>query len=106
MATRNGVIDELVRQTTPPEDVDLVDGSESRADAPGPRKRSRNGSAGKRDRKDEGGKLTVRRDILWRLHIWSQQRGVSMKTIADGILDRHVPRFQVTRIGKPIDGEE
>jgi hypothetical protein len=50
--------------------------------------------------------LTVRPDILWRLHIWSKERGVSMKAIADSILDRTVPRYSVTRIGKPIDGDE
>ena len=108
MGTRNGLADELLRQTTPPEDSDLLDQAESRGDSAAPRKRSRNGkdAAARKDRKNEGGKLTVRPDILWRLHIWSKERGVSMKAIADSILDRTVPRYSVTRIGKPIDGDE
>ena len=59
-----------------------------------------------KDRTNEGGKLTVRPDILWRLHIWSKERGITMKAIADGILDRTVPRYEVKRIGKAADGEE
>jgi hypothetical protein len=105
---RNGVADELLRQTAPPEDTEeLIDQAESRSDSTSPRKRSKNGKdAAKKDRKNEGGKLTVRPDILWRLHIWSKERGISMKAIADGILDRTVPRYQVTRIGKPVEAEE
>lgn len=109
MAARNGVVDELLRQTTPLEqNDDLVGGAESRGDAPGSKKRARAGKDAppKKDRKGEGGKLTVRPDILWRLHIWSKERGVSMKAIADSILDRTVPRYEVKRVGKPVEGEE
>ncbi len=108
-ATRNGVADELLRQTAPLEPTaDLVGAGESRGDAAGSRKRGRTraDAAPKKDRKGEGGKLTVRPDILWRLHIWSKQRGITMKAIADSILDRHVPQYEVKRIGKPVDGEE
>jgi hypothetical protein len=37
------------------------------------------------------------------LHIWSKERGLSMKEIADSILDRTVPRYSVQRVGKPSD---
>ena len=110
MAARNGVVDELLRQTTlPDENDDLVGAAgESRGDAPVSKKRIRAGkdTPPKKDRKGEGGKLTVRADILWRLHIWSKERGVSMKQIADSILDRTVPKYEVKRIGKAIEGEE
>jgi hypothetical protein len=108
MAARNGVADELLRQTTPLEPAaDLVGAGEGRGDAAGSRKRGRPAKESpKKDRKAEGGKLTVRPDILWRLHIWSKERGITMKAIADSILDRHVPRYEVKRVGKPVDGEE
>lgn len=109
MAGRNGVVDELLRQTAPLEqNGDLVGVDESRGDSPAAKKRARaaKDSAPKKDRKGEGGKLTVRPDILWRLHIWSKERGISMKAIADSILDRHVPRYEVKRVGKPVDGDE
>jgi hypothetical protein len=109
MAARNGVADELLRQTTPLEPAaDLVGAGESRGDAAGSRKRGRlaKDGAAKKDRKAEGGKLTVRPDILWRLHIWSKERGITMKAIADSILDRHVPRYEVKRVGKPVDADE
>jgi hypothetical protein len=110
MAARNGVAEELLRQTAPPEENgDLVgQAGESKADSQASRKRARPGkdAAPRKDRKAEGGKLTVRPDILWRLHIWSKERGISMKAIADSILDRTVPRYEVKRIGKPADGEE
>ncbi len=108
MGARNGVAEELMRQTAPPEDnADLVGNGESRGDTPGSRKRTKaaKDTAAKKDRKNEGGKLTVRPDILWRLHIWSKERGVSMKAIADSILDRTVPRYEVKRVGKPVDGD-
>jgi hypothetical protein len=38
------------------------------------------------------------------LHIWSKERGLSMKEIADSILDARVPRYSVQRLGKPADG--
>jgi hypothetical protein len=107
---RNGVADELLRQTAPPEETEeLVGQVESRGDSAPARKRSRNGKATApkpKDRTNEGGKLTVRPDILWRLHIWSKERGITMKAIADGILDRTVPRYEVKRIGKAAEGEE
>jgi hypothetical protein len=110
MTPRNGVAEELLRQTAPPEDnADLVGQSgESRGETPGSKKRARSAkeSAPRKDRKNEGGKLTVRPDILWRLHIWSKERGVSMKSIADSILDRTVPRYEVKRIGKPTEGDD
>jgi hypothetical protein len=109
MAARNGVVDELLRQTTlPEENGDLIAEAKGRGDTAGSRKRGRpaKDSSPKKDRKGEGGKLTVRPDILWRLHIWSKQRGVSMKQIADTILDRHVPQWEVKRVGKPVEGEE
>jgi hypothetical protein len=110
MATRNGVAEELLRQTAPPEENgDLVgEAGESRGDASGSKKRARTAkeSASKKDRKNEGGKLTVRPDVLWRLHIWSKERGISMKAIADSILDRHVPKYEVKRIGKSAEIEE
>jgi hypothetical protein len=107
---RNGVADELLRQTAPPEETEeLIDKAEGRGDSAPPRKRPNNGKATSpkpKDRANEGGKLTVRPDILWRLHIWSKERGITMKAIADGILDRTVPRYEVKRIGKAVEGEE
>ena len=68
MGTRNGVADELLRQTAPPEENPDLVGDESRGETPGSRKRkAAKETAPKKDRKNEGGKLTVRPDILWRL---------------------------------------
>lgn len=109
MSTRNGAMEELARQTAPPEEeADLIGQSgESRGAAPSKKRaRAARETAPKKDRKAEGGKLTVRPDILWRLHIWSKERGVSMKSIADSILDRTVPRYEVKRIGKAPEVDE
>jgi hypothetical protein len=109
MTLRNGAVEELARQTAPPEDnADLVgESGESRGAAPSKKKaRAPKDGAQKKDRKTEGGKLTVRPDILWRLHIWSKERGVSMKSIADSILDRTVPRYEVKRIGKAPEADD
>lgn len=109
MTLRNGAVEELARQTAPPEDnADLVgESGESRGAAPAKKRaRAAKENPPKKDRKNEGGKLTVRPDILWRLHIWSKERGVSMKTIADSILDRTVPRYEVKRIGKAPEIED
>ena len=109
MAARNGVVDELLRQTAPPEEnEDLVDQAAGESNGGGARKRSRARKAPspRKDRKGEGGKLTVHPDILWRLHIWSRERGCTMKAIADSILDRYVPRYEVKRVGKAVDTDE
>jgi hypothetical protein len=57
-------------------------------------------NAPKKDRTKEGNKLTVRKDILQRLRYLAAERGLTMKALAEQILDRYLPCYKLERVEK------
>jgi hypothetical protein len=66
------------------------------AKAPKGRKAPRK-AAGAGPEKDDGAKLYLSEDVRFRLRMLAFQRGKKISTVANEVLDRHLPRWKLER---------
>ena len=94
----------ILQPTTPPEEPPPADegqGGEPVATAPEPklpRVRKKKTAATAND-KVEGRRLYLSEDVHFRLRMLAYQRGQKISEVAQEVLDRGLPRYDVNRVG-------
>lgn len=85
----------VLRPTTPHEvPADEGRGGDPDAAAPGPKE-----AAGPANEKVEGRRLSLSEDVHFRLRMLAYQRGQKISEVAQEVLDRGLPRYDVNRVG-------
>ena len=94
----------ILQPTTPHEDPSPADegqGSDPGAATPEPKlpRVRKKKSAGPTSEKVEGRRLYLSEDVHFRLRMLAYQRGQKISEVAQEVLDRGLPRYDVNRVG-------
>jgi hypothetical protein len=94
----------ILQPTTPPEDpapAEEGQGGDHAAAAPEPKlpRVRKKKAAGPTSEKVEGRRLYLSEDVHFRLRMLAYQRGQKISEVAQEVLDRGLPRYDVNRVG-------
>jgi hypothetical protein len=94
----------ILQPTTPPEDpapAEEGQGGDSAAATPEPKlpRVRKKKAAGPTSEKVEGRRLYLSEDVHFRLRMLAYQRGQKISEVAQEVLDRGLPRYDVNRVG-------
>ena len=94
----------ILQPTTPPEEpapAEEGQGGDSPAASPEPKlpRVRKKKAAGPTSEKVEGRRLYLSEDVHFRLRMLAYQRGQKISEVAQEVLDRGLPRYDVNRVG-------